>query len=258
LIQIIKSTAELQEIRYHAVDPYIPIYPKKGVKHVVEFRREGGSSIGSPSPGTSTSTSTRGTYTDGIITAIKDIISRSVVDLDPDPEDPVNPGTEGAGPEGAGSEGAGLEGEGEDEPYTPGETGEQGLGHHPEQEDEDLPGFHWNGEEDGVRNQSYNGDTRDGDQVPPPPYERRQSQWHFILPSPRAPIATAITTPTQQGTEIERVEGTIKNWVQEMFGYEDDRHGTGGGELMQEILDGLKFERRDAVEKCGCGCGCGM
>jgi hypothetical protein len=70
IILWIQGMAELEEIRYHDVKPDIPIYPKKGIRHVLWF-------IPDPEPPAEHSFSF-GHHTYAIIRAIKDIIQRSV------------------------------------------------------------------------------------------------------------------------------------------------------------------------------------
>jgi len=73
-IQFIEGMEQLEEIRYYDVDVNIPIYPKKGVRHIVHF-------LPDPNTKPGTSTSVMGDYKEKLIREIKDVISKSVVKI---------------------------------------------------------------------------------------------------------------------------------------------------------------------------------
>ena len=106
LIQFIKSTESLQEIHYQAVNPDIPIHPKKGIHHIIQF-------IPDPNPEAVMRTfSLRISHEGKIVREIKDIITRSIVGrYEMESETGMfNPGGGGGG--GGGGEGGGLFGGG--------------------------------------------------------------------------------------------------------------------------------------------------
>jgi len=73
IIQFIKSTESFQEIHYQAVNPNIPIHPKKGIHHIIQF-------IPDPNPEAVIATfSLRISHEGKIVREIKDIITRSIV-----------------------------------------------------------------------------------------------------------------------------------------------------------------------------------
>jgi len=73
MIQWIKEMDSLEEIRYHAVNPDIPIHPKKGIHHIIQF-------IPDPNPeAVIPMFSLRISHERKIVREIKDIITRSIV-----------------------------------------------------------------------------------------------------------------------------------------------------------------------------------
>ena len=92
ITQFIELMESIQEIRYHAVNPDIPIQPKKGIHHVVDF-------IPDPDPDAVIRTfSLRRSHEEKIVNEIKDIISRSVAGrVDVVQETGMSPGDGGGG-----------------------------------------------------------------------------------------------------------------------------------------------------------------
>jgi len=92
ITQFIKLMESIEEIRYHAVNPDIPIQPKKGIHHVVDF-------IPDPDPDAVIRTfSLRRSHEEKIVIVIKDIISRSIAGrVDVEHETGMSPGDGGGG-----------------------------------------------------------------------------------------------------------------------------------------------------------------
>jgi hypothetical protein len=196
MTQWIEGMDELEEIRYHAVDPTIPIFPKKGIKHIVSFKSEPPPSHAPTTPaGPSSSafsmfSNVELSYIDHIIQAIQDIITRSLVPL-PDPGPP--PFTEHETDDSANDEGQ----EGEREAKRP---------------EIDNPPHYSNG-------------TDEGGEKP----GRKQSTWHFILPFSRAQDGHCAEAEEIEGTIEEWVEerymGVLKDEILDgiSFGLLEDR-----------------------------------
>jgi hypothetical protein len=196
MIQWIKGMDELQEIRYHVVDPTIPIFPKKGIKHIISFKSEPPPSYAPTSPaGPSSSafsmfSTVELTYIDHIIQAIQDIITRSLVPL-PDPGPP--PFTEHETDDSSDDEG-------------------QDDSRKAERPESDNPPHYSNGtDEEGLQPR------------------RKQSTWHFVLPFSKPPDGQCTEAEEIEGSIEEWVEerymGVFKDEIRDgiSFGLLGDR-----------------------------------